>query len=54
MENGFLFANDQRMSRVVASLETNNCLRSIRQKIDDFPFAFVTPLRTEDNDILPQ
>ena len=54
MKNRFLFANDQGMARVVAPLKTNYCLRSIRQKIDDFPFAFVTPLRTEDNDILPQ
>ena len=54
MKNRFLFANDQGMTRVVASLETNYRLRSICQKIDDFPFAFVTPLRTEDNDILAQ
>ena len=54
MKNRFLFANDEGMARIVASLKTNYRLRSIRQKIDDFPFAFVTPLRTEDNDILPQ
>jgi len=54
MKNRFLFANDQGMARVVAPLKTNNRLRSTCQKIDDFPFAFVTPLRTEDNDILPQ
>ena len=54
MKNRFLFANDQGMARVVAALKTNYRLRSIRQKIDDFPFAFVTPLRTEDNYILPQ
>ena len=54
MKNRFLFANDQSMARIVPSLEANNRLCSIRQEIDDFPFAFVTPLRTEDNDILPQ
>ena len=54
MKNRLLFANDQGMARVVASLKTNNRLGSIRQEIDDFPLAFVTPLRTEDNNILPQ
>ena len=54
MKNSLLFANDQGMARIVASLKTNYRLCAICQKIDDFPFAFVTPLRTEDNDILPQ
>jgi hypothetical protein len=53
MKNRFLFANDQGMARIVTSLEPNNRLCSIRQEINDFSFAFVTPLRTEDNDILP-
>jgi hypothetical protein len=54
MKNRFLIANDQGMPRIVPPLKTNNRLCSIRQEIDDLTFAFVTPLRTEDNDILPQ
>ena len=54
MKNRLFFANDEGMARIVASLKANYRLRSIRQKIDDFPFAFVAPLRPEDNDILPQ
>ena len=50
MKNRFLIANDQGMTRIVPPLKTNNCLRSIRQKIDDFPLAFVAPLCTNDSE----
>jgi hypothetical protein len=42
------------MASIVPTLKTNNRLRPIRQKIDDFPFAFVAPLRPEDNNIFSQ
>ena len=37
------------MTRVVSSLVTDDDLRLLRQMIDDFPLAFVTPLGAHDD-----
>lgn len=51
MEDGFLATHDQRVTCVVAALETNNNVSITSEKIDDFTFAFVSPLRPDDRDV---
>ena len=43
--------HDQRVSRVVSALETDDDVGFFAHQIDDFPFAFVAPLRADDYDI---
>ncbi|GHD21575.1 hypothetical protein GCM10007052_32530 [Halioglobus japonicus] len=47
MENGFLAVDDQRMARIVATLEAHYSASLVGEKIDDFTFALVAPLGAE-------
>ena len=51
MQDRFLTAYHQRMSGVMPTLKTHHALRVIGQPVDNFAFAFVTPLRADDHDI---
>jgi hypothetical protein len=44
------FADDYRVSRVVAAGHPRDVIERTRQVIDDLPFAFVSPLRTNHYD----
>ena len=39
--------NDERMTGIVAALEAHDHVRTFGKPIDNFAFAFVTPLRTD-------
>ena len=39
------------MAGVVSTLKTYNDVGTLRQPIDDLPFALVAPLRTDDHDV---
>ena len=43
-QNGFLAADDQSMTRIVAALETHDTAGFFRQPVDYFTFAFIAPL----------
>ena len=43
-QNGFLAADDQSMTRIVAALETHDTAGFFRQPVNDFTFAFIAPL----------
>ena len=43
-QNGFLAADDQSMTRIVAALETHDAAGFFRQPVNDFTFAFIAPL----------
>ncbi len=44
MNNNLFPANFERMAGVVSSLETDHHIRAACEQIDNFPFAFITPL----------
>jgi len=50
-QNGLLAADDERVASVVAALEPHHAFCMIGKPIDDFPFAFVTPLGSDHDDI---
>ena len=52
MQNRFLAVDNQRMAGIVSALKTNYRPRLIGQQVHNFPFAFVTPLGADNNDIL--
>ena len=52
VQNGFLPVDDQGMTGVVPSLETNHCVCVFRQQINNFSLALVTPLGTEQNHVV--
>ena len=48
-----LFAVDnQRVARIVTSLKARHRSRAVREEVNNFSFAFVTPLGADDDDIL--
>ena len=52
-QDGFLAADDQRVTGVVTALEANDALRVVRQPVDDLALAFITPLGADDDDVAP-
>ncbi len=50
-QDGLLAADDERVAGVVAALEPHHAFCMIGKPIDDFPFAFVTPLGSDHDDI---
>ena len=42
----FFAVDHNRMARIVASLITGHHFRRFRQEIGDFPFSFISPLRS--------
>jgi hypothetical protein len=52
VQHGFPAADDQRMPGIVSALESHDGRRAVGQKIHDLAFAFVTPLRADDDDVL--
>ena len=51
MQNRLLAGDDECVTRIVSTLEAHDSLRIVGQPINDFTFAFITPLRTDYNDI---
>ena len=51
VQNSFFAIDNQRMTGIVASLESNHSHRALGQQVDYFPLAFVAPLGANDNDI---
>jgi len=52
VQDGLLAGDDERMTRVVAALETHHALGVVGQPVDDFALAFVTPLGADHDDVL--
>jgi hypothetical protein len=52
MQYGLFTVDDQRVPRIVATLEPRNGGRPVGEKIDNFSLAFVAPLGADDNNIL--
>ena len=50
-QNGFLSADDQRMTGVVAALEAHHRVRLVGEQIDDLALAFVAPLQADHDQI---
>ena len=50
MQDGLLALDDQRMARVVATLETRDGADTFGEEIDDLALALVAPLRAENDD----
>ena len=46
-QNRLIAVDDKRMPGVVAAVETNNAVDLLREPVDNFTFAFVTPLGTD-------
>ena len=51
MQDRFLAVDNDGMAGVVAARIADDHLRLLREHIDDFAFAFVTPLGTDQNRI---
>ncbi|MNV51040.1 hypothetical protein D3C71_1430770 [compost metagenome] len=49
VQDGLLAVDDQRMARIVATLETDHCTDFFGQQIDDLALAFIAPLGAENN-----
>ena len=45
-----LFSNDDRVARVVASGDARYVIKRAGEIVDDFAFAFITPLRADHDD----
>lgn len=52
-QDGFLAADDKRVTGIVTALEANDALSVVRQPVDDLALAFITPLGTHDDDVAP-
>ena len=52
VQYGLFAVDDQRVTGIMATLESRDGGRAVRQQIDNFTFALVTPLRANDNDVL--
>jgi hypothetical protein len=52
-QDGFLAADDKRVAGIVTALEANDALSVVRQPVDDFALAFITPLGSHDDDVTP-
>jgi hypothetical protein len=48
MEHGFFAVHHQSVTRVIAALKSDNNIGVFREEIDDFAFAFVSPLSADD------
>jgi hypothetical protein len=51
MKNGLFAADDDRVTGVVAALETDDGTCPLGEEIDDFPLAFVPPLGAHDDEM---
>ena len=51
VQHRLLTIDDKCMAGIVAALEACDRSRAIREQVDDLTFAFVTPLRADDNDV---
>ena len=51
VQNGFLAVDDQRVAGVIAALKAHDDIRVLGEQVDDFAFAFVSPLGTDDCDV---
>jgi hypothetical protein len=49
VQHGLLLADDERVPGVVTALKTHDRARAIREHVDDGAFAFVAPLRADDD-----
>jgi hypothetical protein len=50
-QDGFLAADDKRVTGIVTALEANDALSVVRQPVDDLALAFITPLGPHDDDV---
>ncbi len=53
VQHRLLAADDERVTGIVAALETCHRGSAVGQQVNDFTFTLVTPLRANDNYILP-
>ena len=51
LQSGLHALDDERVARVVATLEAHHCLRVIRQPVHHLALAFVAPLGTDDDHV---
>jgi len=51
VQYSFHTVDDERMAGIVSTLKPCDSRRAVREQIDNFSFAFVTPLGTDDNDV---
>ncbi len=51
LEDELLFANKDGVAGVVAALISGDDVETFGEQVDDFPLAFVPPLRTENDDV---
>ena len=54
MKYRFLAIDNERMTRIVAALESDNGVRALGKKVDDRPLTLVTPLGADNNNVLAQ
>jgi len=52
MEDGFFTVDYESMASVVTTLVAHNIFSPFSKKIDDLPFAFVTPLGAQYDDVV--
>jgi hypothetical protein len=52
VQNRFLTADNKRVTGIVPALESRNSSGPIRQQVDNFSLALVTPLGADDDNIL--
>ena len=50
LENVFFLADDDSVACIVAASDTDNIIKRAGKIIDNLAFAFVTPLRANDDD----
>ena len=51
VQNGLLAVDDERVSRIVSALKSDDGVGALRKEIDDGTFAFITPLRADDDNV---
>ncbi len=51
MQHRFITLNDYRVPGIMSALEANNRRDLIGQQVNDFTFAFITPLSAENDNI---
>jgi hypothetical protein len=51
VKNCFIAVDDEGMTGIVATLKADDDISLVGKKIDDFTFAFITPLGADDRDV---
>src|SRR5512135_693876 len=51
MQNYLLVLHNESMTGIISTLKTNHVIRELGENIDHFPFSFITPLSTNNDNI---